>query len=177
MNPTGLDIEKYGLLTDDVIAVMKEKQIPLETVSLVLEILSVAEKNKRENIRKRQAEGIKAARARGIHLGRPAQNLPENFGELVKQWERGRLDFPKVLELSGLNERTFYRRLKEYRRAINRSSRRVYLVQNPPENFGELVEQWELGRLDFPKVLELSGLKERTFYRCLKKYKCMTKGK
>ena len=116
MNPTSLDIEKYGLLTDDVIVVMKEKQIPLETVSLLLEILSVAEKNKRENVRKRQAEGIEAARTRGVHLGCPVQNLPENFGELVKQWERGRLDFQKVLELSGLKARTFYRRLKEYRR-------------------------------------------------------------
>ena len=115
MNPTSLGIEKYGLLTDDVIAVMKEKQIPLETVSLVLEILSIAEKNKRENIRKRQAEGIKAARARGVCLGRPAQNLPENFDKLVKQWERGILDFQKLLELSGLKARTFYRRLKEYR--------------------------------------------------------------
>ena len=120
MNLTGLDIEKYGILTDDVIAVLKEKQIPLETVSLVLEILSIAEKNKRENVRKRQAEGIKAARARGIHLGRPIQNLPENFGEFVKQWECGILDFPKVLELSGLKERTFYRRLREYRRITKR---------------------------------------------------------
>ena len=116
MNQTSLDIEKYGLLTGDVIAVMKEKQIPLETVSLVLEVLSVAEKNKRESIRKRQAEGIEAARVRGVHLGRPTQNLPENFGELVKHWERGSLDFQKVLELSGLKELTFYRRLKEYRR-------------------------------------------------------------
>ena len=116
MNSASLDIEKYGLLTEDVIAVIKEKQIPLETVSLVLEILSIAEKNKRENARKRQAEGIKAARARGVCLGRPVHDTPEDFGELVKLWERGRVDFQRVLELSGLKARTFYRRLKEYRR-------------------------------------------------------------
>ena len=87
----------------------------METVSLVLEILSIAEKNKRENTRKRQAEGIKAARAQGVRLGRPVRSIPKNFGKLVKQWEYGRLDFQKVLELSGLTKCTFYNRLKEYR--------------------------------------------------------------
>lgn len=63
----------------------------------------------------RQAEGIAAARARGVHLGRPPKKLPENFGELVERWESGNLTLPEVLEQSGLKERTFYRRLKECR--------------------------------------------------------------
>ena len=52
---------------------------------LVLQILSFVAQSERENIRKRQAQGIAAAKARGIHLGRPEKLLPDNFAELVKR--------------------------------------------------------------------------------------------
>ena len=81
----------------------------------VLQILSFVAQNERENIRKRQMEGILAARARGVRFGRPIKKPPENFEILVKQWERGRLDFEEVLRLTGLKEATFYRRLRELR--------------------------------------------------------------
>ncbi|MCL2638491.1 MAG: recombinase family protein [Oscillospiraceae bacterium] len=82
---------------------------------LVLQILSFVAQNERETIRKRQAEGIKAARLRGVHMGRPVKKPCENFGEIVKLWERGSLPFSGILEQSGLSESTFYRRLREYR--------------------------------------------------------------
>jgi len=80
-----------------------------------LQILSFFAQHERDYIRSRQAEGIKAARARGIRFGRPIKNPPENFAVLVKQWERGELDFKTVLEKTGLKEATFYRRLREHR--------------------------------------------------------------
>ena len=49
---------------------------------LVLQILSFVAQNERENIRKRQAEGIAAAKARGVKFGRPPRPLPENFYEI-----------------------------------------------------------------------------------------------
>jgi len=82
---------------------------------LVLQILSFVAHSERDNIRKRQAEGIAAARARGVHLGRPIKRPPEDFGKLVKQWERGRINFEEVLKQTGLKEATFYNRLREYR--------------------------------------------------------------
>ena len=82
---------------------------------LVLQILSFVAQSERESIKKRQAEGIAAARARGVHLGRPAIPLPENFGDIVKAWERGRIGLEEALEQCGLSEATFYRRLREYR--------------------------------------------------------------
>jgi len=82
---------------------------------LVLQILSFVAQNERETIRKRQAEGIRAARARGVHMGRPVKKPCANFGELVKLWERGNLTFSGVLEQTGLTESTFYRRLREER--------------------------------------------------------------
>ena len=47
--------------------------------------LSFVAQSERENIKKRQAQGIAAAKAKGIHMGRPVKGVPENFGDLVKQ--------------------------------------------------------------------------------------------
>ena len=51
---------------------------------LVLQVLSFVAQSERENIRKRQEQGILAAKARGVHMGRPVKTVPENFGKLVK---------------------------------------------------------------------------------------------
>jgi len=82
---------------------------------LVLQVLSFVAQNERETIRKRQAEGIRAARLRGVHLGRPPKKCPENFSETVKLWKHGKLRFEEVLELTGLKKSTFYRLLREHR--------------------------------------------------------------
>ena len=84
---------------------------------LVLQILSFVAQNERENIRKRQAEGIAAAQARGVRFGRPVKKPPENFADAVQEWEQGKLVFSEVLERTGLKEATFYNRLREYRTA------------------------------------------------------------
>jgi DNA invertase Pin-like site-specific DNA recombinase len=82
---------------------------------IVLQILSFVAQNERENIKKRQSEGIAAAKARGVHLGRPVKLPPENFREIVRAWGRGKLTFEEVLDRTGLKESTFYRRLRELR--------------------------------------------------------------
>ena len=82
---------------------------------LVLQILSFVAQSERENIRKRQAERIAAAKSRGAHLGRPVKALPENFAKLVKEWEKKRIPLREVLEVCGISESTFYRRVREYR--------------------------------------------------------------
>lgn len=53
---------------------------------LVLQILSFVAQSERENIKKRQAEGIAAAKARGVKFGRPPQKLPDNFEEMRRKW-------------------------------------------------------------------------------------------
>ncbi len=58
---------------------------------LVLQVLSFVAQNERENIRKRQAEGINAARQRGVKFGRKAKPLPENFMENYELWRNGRI--------------------------------------------------------------------------------------
>ena len=80
---------------------------------IVLQILSFVSENERETIRKRQNEGIAAAKAKGVTFGRPAKKLPANFNEIIKKWERGKIDIMEALELADMSESTFYRRLRE----------------------------------------------------------------
>ena len=82
---------------------------------IVLQILSFVAQNERENIRKRQSEGIAAARLRGVRFGRPVKKPPDNFGRLVRQWERGELTIWDLLAKTDMTEATFYRRLRELR--------------------------------------------------------------
>jgi len=82
---------------------------------IVLQVLSFVAQHERETIRKRQAEGIAAARARGVHMGRPAKRLPENFMELAKLWGRGKLRTVDFMAQTGMTETTLYRRLREHK--------------------------------------------------------------
>ena len=92
---------------------------------LVLQVLSFFAQNERENIRKRQAEGIAAAKARGQRFGRPEKKAPENFGELVKKWERGQIPKAEILALCDMKETTFYKRLGEYRIIMGKRRKRT----------------------------------------------------
>ena len=82
---------------------------------LVLQILSFIAQNERENIRIRQAQGIAAAKARGVHMGRPRKQLPDNFHDLVHKWENKLISLSEVLSQCNVSETTFYRRLRECR--------------------------------------------------------------
>ena len=82
---------------------------------LVLQILSFVAENERENIKKRQAEGIAAAKAKGVKFGRPEAEIPKDFGKIIKQWEHKKIPIAEVLKLCNMSESTFYRKLRGYR--------------------------------------------------------------
>lgn len=82
---------------------------------LVLQILSFVAQSERENIKKRQEQGIAAAKAKGVRFGRPEIPLPDNFGKLVKDWEKKRTSLEETLKLCNMSKATFYRKLREYR--------------------------------------------------------------
>ncbi len=82
---------------------------------IVLQILSFVAQNERENIRQRQAEGIAAAKRRGVRFGRPVKKLPSNFGELVQKWEHKQITTEEMLNLCDMSYATFYVKLKAYR--------------------------------------------------------------
>lgn len=81
---------------------------------LVLQVLSFVAENERENIRKRQEEGIRAARLRGVEFGRPIIAAPDNFAALVKQWRSGYITPEDIAKECGMSVATFYRRLREH---------------------------------------------------------------
>ncbi len=82
---------------------------------LVLQILSFVAESERSNIRKRQEQGIAAAKARGVRFGRPEASVPEEFPKIVRDWERKRISIDEALERCGVGESTFYRKVREYR--------------------------------------------------------------
>ena len=82
---------------------------------LTLQILSFVAQKERENIRQRQAEGIAAAKERGVQFGRPVVPALEDFPAIISEWESGQLPFAEALAQTGLSRGTFYRRLREYR--------------------------------------------------------------
>lgn len=80
---------------------------------LVLQILSFVAQNERENIRKRQSEGIAAAKARGIKFGRPSLELDNEFLDAVTEWEMRSKSTDEIINQFGISRSTFFRRLHE----------------------------------------------------------------
>lgn len=82
---------------------------------LVLQILSFVAQSERENIKKRQAEGIAVAKAKGIKFGRPKIDVPEDYERIIKEWEQKKLPLTEALKQCNVSGATFYRRLQEFR--------------------------------------------------------------
>lgn len=68
---------------------------------LVLQILSFVAQNERENIKKRQAQGIAAAKAKGVLFGRPEIPIPDGFAKTVRLWDRGLISTEAALKKCG----------------------------------------------------------------------------
>lgn len=81
---------------------------------IVLALLSYVAENERINIKQRQAEGIAAAKERGVKFGRPPLTLPENFHQVHKEWRDGKISVTQAANLCGMSQSTFFRRAKEY---------------------------------------------------------------
>ncbi len=79
--------------------------------NILIEVLGTIAEQERLTIRQRQAEGIAAARARGIHMGRPAARKPDNWDEVIAEWQAGKITATKAMELTGVKRTTFYKLL------------------------------------------------------------------
>ena len=75
---------------------------------IVLQVLSFVAENERTNIRQRQAEGIAAAKARGVKFGRPPRPLPDNFYDVHKAWRDKKMTLKEAAEACDLPVGTFY---------------------------------------------------------------------
>lgn len=79
---------------------------------IVLQVLSFVAQNERENIRQRQAEGIRIAKEKGIHMGRPCYVLPSNFEEIVKKYRSKEITNIEAIKLLNMNRGTFFKYAK-----------------------------------------------------------------
>lgn len=92
----------------------KEGLLGMLISDLVLTLLSFVSENERTEIRQRQAEGIAAAKNRGVKFGRPPIPLPDNFEEMMKRWRKGELPMCEAAEGCNLNPKTFYSKVRRY---------------------------------------------------------------
>ena len=84
---------------------------------VVLQVLSFAADNERQNIRQRQADGIAAAKDRGVKFGRPMIEVPECFEQTVDALVKKELTLEDAVRLCGMSKTTFYRRMREHQLA------------------------------------------------------------
>lgn len=84
---------------------------------LVLQLLSFVAENERTNIKQRQAEGIAAAKAKGVRFGRPPKPLPENFYSVYQQWKQGTITETAAAKECGMPLSTFRYRAEIYKNA------------------------------------------------------------
>jgi len=84
---------------------------------LVLQILAFVAQNERENIKKRQAQGIEAAKARGVRFGQPEKPTPDDFDEIVECWHSGQITIKQAAKECGFSVSTFYNRMKKRKAA------------------------------------------------------------
>ena len=80
---------------------------------LVLQILSFVAESERTNIKKRQQQGIAAAKAKGVKFGRPRTENPQDFMKIVLDWRYKKISLEEALKKSHMSKSTFYRRLHE----------------------------------------------------------------
>nr|WP_330424945.1 recombinase family protein [Lachnotalea sp. AF33-28] len=85
---------------------------------IVLQVLSFVAENERANIRQRQAEGIAAAKARGVRFGRPPRPLPDNFHSVYRRWKVGSITGTAAAKECRMPLATFRYRADIYEKAL-----------------------------------------------------------
>jgi len=113
-------LEQWGMITKKQRAAIVVLDMPLLDTrqgrdltgtliaDIVLQLLSYVAQTERENIRQRQAEGIAAAKERGVHFGPMPQELPDNFEELRQAWRDRRMSVREAANACGMAKSTFY---------------------------------------------------------------------
>ena len=84
---------------------------------VVLALLSYVAENERINIKQRQAEGIAAAKARGVKFGRPPLPIPENFYQMHKDWRAGKITIEEAAKACNMCPKTFYSKAVKYEKS------------------------------------------------------------
>lgn len=90
---------------------------------LVLQLLSFVAQTERKAIRKRQTEGIAAAKARGVRFGRPPLRLPDNFESAYREWASGALSVRAAAQKLWVKLSSFYRYFRDFQQYLDRNGK------------------------------------------------------
>ena len=82
---------------------------------IVMQLLSYVAQKERENIHQRQAEGIAAAKLRGVRFGRPSKAIPEGFGEVFMLWRKEKISGREAARRLGVTHNTFFKWARQSR--------------------------------------------------------------
>ena len=88
--------------------------------NILVEVLSSMAEQERLTIRRRQREGIDAAKAKGKHLGRPSKEIPESFPELYDKWKSGEITAVWAMKQLGMKRSSFYKAVSEYENDVRK---------------------------------------------------------
>lgn len=77
--------------------------------NILIEVLGTIAEQERATIKSRQAEGITAAKAKGVKFGRPALQVPDNWDEVYNQWKNGQITAKTAMELTKIKRTSFYK--------------------------------------------------------------------
>ena len=118
-------LEQWAIITKERQAVVVVLDMPLLDTrqgrdltgtliaDIVLQLLSYVAQTERENIRQRQAEGIAAAKAKGVRFGRERMEMPKEFDGLMALWSEGRISARRAALQLGISHHTFLRCARE----------------------------------------------------------------
>lgn len=101
-------------LPSSMIQVPENQEWIIEMIqNILIEVLASMAEQERLMIRKRQREGIEAAKKKGKHLGRPYLKVPENFDEVYARWKSGEITARAAQKMLGMSSASFYRLVKK----------------------------------------------------------------
>lgn len=105
--PTSLiDYDQFGNMQQSIMEMVN---------NILIEVLATIAQTERERIKSRQAEGIKSAKARGIHLGRKSKEIPSSWEDDFRLWEAKKITAVSLCKKYGWSRSTFYHYVREYK--------------------------------------------------------------
>ena len=121
-------LEEWSRITKTICADIKVLDMPLLDTriegknlvgkfisDIVLQVLSFVAENERNNIKERQAEGIRIAKEKGVKFGRPRATTPSNTDEILNNYINRKISNTKAAEIIGVSRGTFFRLVKEFK--------------------------------------------------------------
>ena len=137
----------------------------------MLSLLSWVAEKERKAIRRRQEEGIVAARERGVVFGRPMIDLEDrDIEEAVEVINRGENTVTGMCEEMGISRQTFYKHLKRLGLEVHSKKGRRPGREVPREEVERVYNLWRIREITVGQAMEMLGMSSPTYYKTLRKY-------